>query len=244
MKIPSEDKWKLHIYWAVRTIFTVQLYEILYQVKNLKLCDNDIHNCRMAECLQMSWKCQWVTPTLMGFLLVYNCAQTSLLDWAITLWWSGSCVHWIMVNWDWKNEMWVIRQGNVEALDRMSGLSVCIYSVYIRFDALYRRKMLEDTWNKVAIIELPFMVVCRKCARWISNFYVVLGLWKAISDSWLCQEPQMQMFLPCLPHMVLCELWWWGAKKSTFTVFVRKPIALQTAALRPDKITLPDYFEL
>lgn len=57
--------------------------------------------------------------------------------------------------------MWVIRQGNEGALDR-TVRPYCIYCTH--FDALYRRKMLEDTWSKIAVVELPLMVFCRRCA--------------------------------------------------------------------------------
>lgn len=33
-------------------------------------------------------------------------------------------------------------------------------------------------------------------------------------------------------------------KKSAFAAFVRKAITLQTSVLRPDKVTLPECFEL
>lgn len=71
---------------------------------------------------------------------------------------------------------------------------------------------------------------------------MVLGLQKA----WLyqIQQPQLQMLLPPLSHMVCCELWWQGAKNSAFTAFVRKAITLQTTTLRPDKPTFPARFGL
>lgn len=68
--------------------------------------------------------------------------------------------------------MWVIRQGNVEALGKLSGLRVYIvhiHRVYIVY-IYWRRKMLEHTWSKIAIVELPLMVVCRRCAsEWVTS---------------------------------------------------------------------------
>ena len=146
MKVSSaEDEWEDACLVRMSVLCLQPSFRVFVQGHNPEMMWYRSRQYKMAECLQRSWKFQWVNFILIDFILGCNCAQSSHVDWAIIVRWSGSCVRWIMVNWglrEWTNRgcpMWKRRTPGHYGIDYRA-LVYCI-----SFDPLYGKKIVEDT---------------------------------------------------------------------------------------------------